>query len=264
MDSGKTNSSVSTLSFFKYEGFRNKIWAFGMMQYAHAYLAETPGLSFYKLMGTGKNEGFNPLPDWSTYTLLCVWESEEDARAFYENSNLIQKYRAHTEHEWTLYLKTIMTKGEWSGKKPFLPHSDLDKKSSMLAVITRASIRPRRLYSFWKYVPTSHLSLHNNPGLIFTKGVGEVPVLQMATFSLWKDKESLLQFAYQSKEHHKAIQKTRELDWYSEEMFTRFQVYKVRGAWPGVREDILLTEEANKAQRMPPETGTNSRSIESH
>jgi hypothetical protein len=44
---------------------------------------------------------------------------------------------------------------------------------------------------FWKYVPTSEEGLDGNEGLIYTKGVGEVPIIQMATFSLWKDFESV-------------------------------------------------------------------------
>jgi len=80
-------------------------------------------------------------------------------------------------------------------------------------------------------VPTSQKPLQNNKGLIYTKGIGEVPFLQMATFSIWKDKESLMQFAYGSKEHAKAIAETKRLDWYKEELFSRFQPYKSLGTW---------------------------------
>lgn len=204
-----------------------------MMQYAHKYLAKAEGLQFYKLMGSGKNEGFNPFPDWSTYVLLTVWDDEAAAEKFRSESKLMQLYSAKTEEIWTLFLKNIMAKGEWSKQHPFSKHKELNPHNPLLAVITRATIRPSRLYSFWKYVPTSHLSLQGNQGLIYTKGIGEVPVLQMATFSIWKDKESLMEFAYKSREHHVAIQKTRELDWYSEEMFTRFQPYKSFGTWNG-------------------------------
>jgi heme-degrading monooxygenase HmoA len=54
----------------------------------------------------------------------------------------------------------------------------------------------------------------------------------MATFSLWKDFESVKQFAY-SKQHKEAIKKTREYEWYSEELFSRFQPYKSSGTWEG-------------------------------
>jgi len=204
-----------------------------MMQYAHQYLRDVQGLRFYKLMGSGKDEGFNPFPDWSTYTLLIVWDNETDADIFHQNSKLSQLYRDRTAEIWTLYLKNIVSKGRWSKQDPFEVSKDLDVNNPLLAVITRATIRVRRLYSFWKYVPTSHLSLHTNQGLIYTKGIGEIPVIQMATFSIWKDKSSLMKFAYQGKEHRVAIEKTKKLDWYKEEMFSRFQPYRSEGTWGG-------------------------------
>ena len=84
---------ITTITFFKYQGLLHKIWAFGMMQFAHGYLQSVSGQQFYKLMGSGKGMGFNPLPDWSVYALLQVWENEETADAFFANAKLMQKYQ---------------------------------------------------------------------------------------------------------------------------------------------------------------------------
>ena len=73
---------ITTLTLCNYTGFRNKVWAFGMMQFAHKYLKDIDGMSFYKLMGSGKGLGFNPLPDWGVYCLLQVWENEKQALQF--------------------------------------------------------------------------------------------------------------------------------------------------------------------------------------
>ncbi len=200
-----------------------------MMQFAHRHLARAKGLQFYKLMGSGKENGFNPFPDWSTYSLLMTWENESLAKDFIKNSTLFGAYRKRTEKVWTIYMKNILARGAWSGKNPFEPHSNLDPAFAKIAVITRATIRLRKLRKFWQYVPTSSVPLADNKGLIYTKGIGEVPVLQMATFSLWKDAQSLKDFAYNSKEHHRAIQKTREINWYKEELFSRFQPYREEG-----------------------------------
>ena len=70
------------------------------------------------------------------------------------------------------------------------------------------------------------MGLTNNPDLIYTKGVGEVPFVQMATFSIWKNLEAVKQFAYKSKEHATAVKMTRELKWYKEELFARFVLLK--------------------------------------
>ena len=77
---------------------------------------------------------------------------------------------------------------------------------------------------FWRYVPKSHQDLNGNSGLLFTKGIGDIPLLEMATFSLWDNQESLMNFAYRGEHHKKAIALTKKHNWYSEEMFARFVV----------------------------------------
>lgn len=224
---------VTTLTFFRYGSFRAKVWAFGMMQFAHKPLSQEKGLLHYKLMGSGK-DGFNPFADWSVYALLQVWENENAADRFFGSSTLFKKYTRKTQQRWTLYLRNIKARGSWSGINPFSPSDHIDPGNPYIAVITRATIKPKMLYTFWKAVPDSQTPLKDNPGLIYTKGIGEVPFLQMATFSLWKDKNALMDFAYKSRAHAEAIKKTKTLDWYSEELFSRFEPYRSRGAWSGV------------------------------
>ncbi|MEM6736649.1 MAG: DUF3291 domain-containing protein [Bacteroidota bacterium] len=227
-------SQITTLTFFRYQGIKNKLWAFGMMQFAHKYLKRVQGLSFYKLLGTGKGSGFNPMPDYSTYAFLQVWKAEIDADYFFKESMLMEKYRNHASEQWTVFMKSIKAVGHWSGQNPFEIYEREEGELPHLAIITRATIKKRLLWKFWNYVPISEKPLVKNNGLIYTKGIGEVPFMQMATFSLWKDEASLRQFAYKSKEHGQAIKLTRSLNWYKEEMFTRFKPYKSIGSWMGV------------------------------
>lgn len=228
------SSPVATISFFSYKGLSRRAWAFGQMQFAHRPLLRTAGLQFYKMLGSGRGLGFHPLPDWGVYALLGVWESEAAANAFFSDGSVFQKFKEKSEEQWTLYLKPMKIKGTWSGGNPFEPAPDLDTANPMVAVITRATIRPSKLWHFWRYVPSSQRPIEASPpGLLFTKGIGEVPFLQMATFSLWENQEALANFAYQSAEHLTAIRKTRELDWYKEEMFVRFQPYRSVGTWGG-------------------------------
>jgi len=202
------------------------------MQFAHKDLSKVEGQSFYRLLGSGKGLGFNPLPDWSTYCLLQVWDSEAAANEFFSSSNIMQRYKNQSAELLTLYMKNISAGGTWVGKNPFEKAADLDP-AQPIAVITRATIKLNWLLRFWKYVPTSHETLAGNEGLIYTKGVGEVPIVQMATFSLWKDFESVKKFAYNSTQHQEAIRRTRKNDWYKEELFARFQPYKSTGTWEG-------------------------------
>jgi spheroidene monooxygenase len=219
---------ITTLSVFKYGDMSSKIWAFGMMQFAHGPLQKAAGCSFYKLLGSGK-ENFNPFPDWSIYAVLQVWDSEEQAEQFISKSKLFKKYYKKSSAHQILYLKSIQARGEWSGINPFVATKNKDEVAGKLAVITRASIKFSKLRTFWKFVPTSQKPLLNAKGLLYTKGFGEVPFVEMATFSIWNSTEDLNAFAYQSREHVEAIKKTRKIDWYKEELFSRFRIYKGKG-----------------------------------
>lgn len=207
-----------------------------MMLFARYPLSKTKGLTLFKLMGSGK-PGFNPAPDWSTYGLLQIWETEQDANHFFNNSPLFHRYQRQSKEQYSIYMKSIEAKGEWSGANPFKKSETLDDTIPFIAVITRATIKIKMLRTFWKYVPTSQEPLKNNKDLLFTMGIGEVPLTQMATFSIWKNKEGLMDFAYKSKKHAQAVVMTRQLKWYKEELFSRFQPYKTLGTWGG--KDIL-------------------------
>jgi len=226
--------SITTLTFFRFPNLRSKLWAFGQMQSAHFFLAKCKGLNFYKLMGSGRDVGFSLFPDWGVYALLGVWESEQAANDFFNHSAIYKHYQKMSSEQWTIFMKPIQTKGLWSGANPFTPSLTLDANNPLIAVITRATIKTNKLLKFWRFVPTSQMPIQRGcEGLIYTKGIGEVPIVQMATFSVWENLDALKKYAYSSAEHREAIKKTHQIDWYKEEMFTRFQPFKTMGTWEG-------------------------------
>lgn len=231
-------SSITTLTLFRFPGVLPKIWAFGQMQFSHTDLSKIHGLKFYKLMGSGRELGFSPLPDWGVYAMLCIWENEQCTEQFFNHAEIFKRYQAHTSEQWTIFMKPLQAKGLWSGGNPFTPATNLDLANPLIAVITRATIRAGKLLKFWNYVPISQRPIQQGcKGLIYTKGIGEVPLIQMATFSLWENMDALKNFAYNSPEHQEAIRKTQKIDWYKEEMFVRFQPYRSVGTWGG--QDLL-------------------------
>ncbi len=230
--------SITTLTLFKFSGLKSKLWAFGQMQFAHFFIAKSSGLIFYKLMGSGRDIGFSLFPDWGVYALLGVWENEKAANDFFNHSVIFKRYQGMSFEQWTIFMKPIKTKGLWSGGNPFTPSLELDANNQLIAVITRATIKTNKLLKFWRFVPISQKPIQRGcAGLIYTKGVGEMPIVQMATFSIWENLDSLKNYAHNSVEHREAIKKTHQIDWYKEEMFTRFQPFKTLGTWEG--KDLL-------------------------
>ncbi len=217
---------IITLSMIRYKGFRNKYWGFTMMQRSHPYVRNIPGLGFYKVLGTGAGNGFRPDPDFSAYGFLGTWDEESHAEDFFDNSELFNKYRERSDKISTIYMKCLRVHGTWDGKEPFIP-ADPPPKGDRIAVITRATIAPRRLLKFWRKVPSVSAPLKTQEGLIFSAGIGEWPLTQMATFSLWENEGYMNAYAYQNPKHIEAIRLTRTLNWYTEEMFARFRPYRM-------------------------------------
>ncbi|HCV51349.1 hypothetical protein N9602_02960 [Saprospiraceae bacterium] len=233
-------NQVTCLTLIKYSSLSTKIWGFGMMQFAHKHFTKVNGLEFYKLMGSGKGTGFNPWPDWSTYAVLTIWKNKAAADAFINEGDLFKKYTQKAKNVCNIYMYNTKAHGLWTGRNPFRAATDIKLDTELICVITRATIKMSKLRKFWKYVPTSSKPLENNTDLIYTKGIGEVPIIQMATFSVWKNKEAINAFAYKSHEHTKAVKMTRDLKWYNEELFSRFRPYKMTGNWDGLESINLL------------------------
>ncbi|MEL0074073.1 MAG: DUF3291 domain-containing protein, partial [Flavobacteriaceae bacterium] len=201
-------------------------------QFARCPLRKVKGQERFFLMGTGK-QGFLPWPDWTTYALVQIWENKEVASYFFSSSILYSSYVRKCDELLRVSMRSIGAKGEWGGVNPFRPSAELDENKKMIAVITRATIKTRYQFKFWSAVPEVSNRVFQSSGLRFTKGIGEIPFRNMATFSIWNSEEDMRAFAYRKKEHQTAITMTKKLDWYSEELFSRFQPYEILGSYNG-------------------------------
>lgn len=163
-------SVVTTTSMFRFNSLRAKFWAFGQMQYAHAHLSKIEGLSFYKLMGSGSEPVFGLMPDFGFYALLGVCEKEKSSEHFFYTSEIFARFKKHSSDQWTIYMRSIQTKGLWSRQNPFPVSAVLNKNNPLIVVITRATIKLNKLIAFWRFVPTSQRPLQKGfKGLIIKK-----------------------------------------------------------------------------------------------
>ncbi len=187
------------------------------------------GLQFQKLLGSGQNFGL--VPNWSTYVFLGVWDTETQARHFFQTPDW-QFYLEKTQATGTLWLQPFKSQGQWDGRNPFLTEVALQQNppNQPIAVLTRATIRTRSLLDFWRHVPQARQRLNDHQqDLLFSIGVGEKPVVQQATISVWRDAAAVEQFAYRQSGHKEIVRLTRQRKWYSEELFARFTVLAMEG-----------------------------------
>ena len=200
------------------------------MGLAGAQLATVEGLRFSKMLGSGSGNGFSIWPDFSTFGLSAVWENEGAALSFFEEHPLFREFKQQCAGWWTAYMLAVQAHGEWDGSQPF-PISGTYDQNKVVGVITRATIRARHLWRFWRFVPSVSRSMDDKAGRIFSKGIGELPLVQQATFSLWENSQAMTAYAYRSREHREVIRRTRQLGWYKEELFARFHPYRTEGKW---------------------------------
>ena len=225
-------NQITTCTFFKLESFSNKFWAFSQMQLGHARLKNIAGLVFYKLLGSGAENGFSSKPNFGAYALLCIWESETDATTFFEKNSFFNNYKSRSSESFTVFAHAAEAHGKWDGKQPFVSNATLDLNKPVM-VLTRARIRFSKLISFWRKVGQVSKSLENYDGLALSIGVGEWPLIQQATVSIWKTQAEMLDYAYKNEKHKEVVRLTRKLNWYKEELFVRFIPYKFLGKWNG-------------------------------
>lgn len=218
------------LSFYSFLSPSDRWWAFTQMGLAHAELRELNGLDFFRMMGTGAGMGFRPWPDTGTYALLTVWKDKESAESALKGASIFQELEARSNGIKNFWLRAHRGKGSWKGDQPFV--LDPEPIVGKVAVITRARIKWQWMPYFWLRVRKVSRQLRDISELEFSKGIGEWPLIEQATFSIWTDESAIDSFAYRQKRHRKVVQATRKTGWYSEEMFMRFHVLAEQNGSP--------------------------------
>ncbi|HAB31466.1 MAG TPA: DUF3291 domain-containing protein [Cryomorphaceae bacterium] len=218
--------------FMTFQGRKARWRAFGSMGLTLRQGLNAPGLIFGKMLGSGAGNGFSIWPDWGTYAWFTVWDSQDAAAVFFDQDPMIVDLRTYAAQEYGWDAIPLRGHGSWNGKSPFLFPEHPETPKGSVAVLTRASIRRRQALRFWWNVPSASRGVKDHPGLHFSKGVGEYPLIEQATLSLWRSAEDLDAFAYQSRQHAPMVKKTRRYQWYKEEMFVRMEVTRVFGEIP--------------------------------
>ncbi|HEV7347968.1 hypothetical protein [Telluribacter sp.] len=207
-------------------------WALARMGERRLTLTPPPGAIFSRMLGCGLH-GFSPLPDLRLYALVASWESTEAALHFF-NSGYFAPYTAHTTEHYTVLMAPLQSHGQWDGVNPFTTSAPtVASPEDPLLVLTRATIHTRKLLDFWRHVPQARAGLQDSPGLLYAQGIGENPFTQQATVSIWKNSDSVKQFAYQRTAHKDIVRLTRERNWYREELFARFVPLATQGTMEG-------------------------------
>jgi hypothetical protein len=195
-------------------------------------LRRLPGLTFGKLLGTGRGRSFLPADtDPRHWAVLACWDSPDGAERF-ERSDIVRSWDRLANERLRVTMRPLASRGRWSRQEPF-GRPEPSRHLGPVAAITRARLVPRKALTFWRAVPPVSADLHRTSGLRLAVGIGEAPIGLQGTFSLWESAEHLTGFAHRRAAHVEAVRRTEVEGWYAEELFARLAVLDTAGMFDG-------------------------------
>jgi len=215
-------SQTILFTYFELQNLKDKWFAFRNMGLGVDQYGLPAKMEWLKMLGSGGDNGFGLWPNWGGYALFAAFPSEDLARTALD-SGLWQAYNNRSAFAKTLILQPLQAHGMWDGVAPFRTSGNYDREEPV-AVLTRARIKAKHIPAFWRKVKRVSESVADYPERTFSVGVGELPVIQQATVSHWTSGKAMEEYAYKSKYHAEVVKLTRQLGWYSEELFCRFRV----------------------------------------
>ena len=207
---------------------KNKFWMFKLMG-AYTFnksLINFDGLKFIKLLGTGSKDGFSVIPDFSSYVMISSWENDNFRKKFTDENELFNEIINKSSKRTEIKIDPYNYIGSWNGINPFKNKSIY--KEGKIIVLTRARVRLNKLINFFISTSSAAKSINSRKGAEYYKGVGELPIIEQATISIWESEQSMKDYAYSDKNHLKIINKARKNKWYSEELFVRSNILSLK------------------------------------
>lgn len=198
-----------------------------------AALRRVPGVTFVRVLGTGRGDDTGPSVDPRRTAVLAVWSGVGAHDAFMARHPLAVSWRRAPE-SWHCLLQPLRHRGSWGGEAPFgpppgtaAPHHD-----GCVVVVTRASIRLRAVPGFVRAGRSLRRSAADADGCLAVVGIGDVPMLRLGTCSVWADADHARAHA-EERAHADVAATSRRDGWFTEELFARFAPIASCGAWDG-------------------------------
>ncbi len=144
-------------------------------------LARTPGLRFWRLLGTGRGRTMTLSADLRRWALFAVWEDDAALDAF-ERGEIAQRWRELGRETYTVRLEPLRSHGAWGGANPVPAVGARSRTARSRSSPARPS-GPTKLVPFYRAIASPAGDLAGREGLLASLGAGEWPIARQATFS---------------------------------------------------------------------------------
>jgi hypothetical protein len=215
---------------------RSLPWGYGRFALNHLAFRRIAGLRFGKMLGSGYQGGFGLRPSFDRQALFLVFDNESSAEACLLHEPLIARYRQVCDEFFSVLLEPYAAKGSWSGQQ-LQPTAVAPPTHAPIAALTRAAINSRALAAFWRDASPAHADMAQAKGCLLAAGVGELPVIRQATFTMWENLAAMNHYA-RSGAHQAAIVHSTKYNYFTESMFVRFIARNASGVYKGQRYGI--------------------------
>ncbi|WP_326822307.1 spheroidene monooxygenase [Streptosporangium sp. NBC_01756] len=115
-----TETSRGTIASFHLIRYA-ELGAMRYMAFDRPVLRSTPGLLFWRLLGSGRGASMSLGADLRRWALLAVWRRESALDDFLDGSPMAVRWRQEALESWQVRLEPLSSRGSWGGVEPFGP-----------------------------------------------------------------------------------------------------------------------------------------------
>ena len=125
-------------------------------------LLNSDGLKFIKLLGTGSEDGFSIIPDFSSYVMITSWQNDDFRKKFIDENKLFQEIKKKSSKRIEIKIDPYNYIGSWNGINPFKNKSSY--KEGKIIVLTRARVRLNKMINFFISTSSAAKSINSRKG----------------------------------------------------------------------------------------------------